>query len=91
MIEQINLSDPAVLKKYTTHWENKEEEWKAIINNPNIGVAHFKVYKNIQNINRNFSPLSDLISNLNTLNRELITENDFQVIRKAIDEKMRGN
>lgn len=90
VVERIKLDDPLILDNYLEYWERQEESWKNLVQKrtPKLGGEHFLMYDRVRKISHNFSNIASFIQDMNSLNKELISENNFQVIKELIDMKI---
>lgn len=89
MTEPIALDDPEVLGDYLSYWEKKRESWDKLAGRSNVGPEYHKKIHAVRDINHSFSDIVAFIQDMNKLNRKLITENDFGIIKASIQEAMK--
>jgi hypothetical protein len=91
VLEGTKIYDPLDRLKYVRFWKDKKETLEKEINE--IGLAETIAiigndYKNYKEINDNIALISSLIADLNTLDPEVLSHDNFEEIKKAI--KARG-
>lgn len=88
-IESLNLSSPAVLGEYFDHWEQKEQEWEALIKKrgTRIAPAQYERYQRIKAIANELGEFLDFLSDINTKTTDLLSADNFAAIKQAITQK----
>lgn len=88
-IEFIDFANPAILSKYYEYWEETEKSWKDLIDKrgDKLSIEQFKRYDKTKLIHQNIGQLMDWIIDLNTLNSQLLSENNFEIIKKSLTNK----
>jgi small GTP-binding protein len=84
-VENLNLADPDVLKGYFEYWTALEGKWKGLVNEYGADQNEHRKIESIKNALRDLLPFLNYI---NTLTIELLTANDFQVIKEAIKARV---
>lgn len=92
-VESINLNDPIILDEYYTYWEEQENTWSKLIQKriDKIGKQQFAEYDKIKQISSNFGDLTSFLMDMNALNLEVLSENNFDKMITAIDNKLNEN
>jgi internalin A len=83
-IENINLNDPAVRRKYYEHWKQLEAETKTNVNDYGEDQSKLRKIEAIKIAIRDFLLF---LEDTNALTPELLSENNFEVIKKKIRER----
>lgn len=89
-IERIRFDKPSVLDPYFDHWENEEQEWKQLIEKriDRVSKAQTVRYHNTKAISQKFGELSDWLIDINSSSIELLSENDFRLVKNAIKSRI---
>lgn len=85
-VENINLARPTVISSYINYWINLEREWESLITNTSTRISeeqHIR-YRRIKKIATELGSLLDLLSDMNLLTIEQLSQNDFLKIVSAI-------
>jgi GTPase SAR1 family protein len=88
MVEFIDFSDPFILEPYFEHWEKEEQKWEEFVKKRTnkISPDQFNRYEKVKLIHSNIGKLGDWLIDMNTLNPKMLSENNFEEIKKAIQE-----
>jgi hypothetical protein len=88
-IEFIDFANPAILSTYYDYWEETEKSWKDLIDKrgDKLSIEQFKKYDKTKLIHQNIGQLMDWIIDLNTLNPQLLSENNFEIIKNSLINK----
>lgn len=88
MVEFIDFSDPFILEPYFEHWEKEEQKWEEFVKKraDKISQDQFNRYEKVKLIHGNIGKLGDWLIDMNTLNPKLLSENNFEEIKKAIQK-----
>ncbi len=89
-IENIKLDDPDILDKYFEHWENLEKKWENLIvkRGTRITKAQQAEYDKIKNIASRLGDLLEILSDMNALTKELLSDNNFEKIKSTIKQRI---
>lgn len=89
-VERIRFDDPDVLETYFQHWEEEEKKWEKLIQKRTQQTSdrQFKRYENARLINQRFGELSDWLADINTSTIDLLTDNNFELVKKAIKNRL---
>jgi len=90
--ENLKLSDPMVLDKYFDHWNEEKEKWKSFISKRleqgNLNKSQSLRSIMIQNIHNDFGDLSDWLMDIFASTHALLSQNDYQMVREAIEKRL---
>jgi internalin A len=89
-IEFIDFSEPSVFEYYDDYWESKCKEMDDLIKKKSrrIKTPQFELFDKIRTISDNYGDLVGWISDMNCLSVDIIKKNNFEIIRKAIEERL---
>ena len=89
-VESIALSQPKVLMAYFKHWEDKEKEWEELIEayGKRIKPAQQEKYNRIKAIANELGDFLDFLSDMNTKTKAILSQNNFEAIKKAIQAQL---
>jgi len=89
-VESIRLDRPSISRKYMQYWEKVEKEWQTLIEEftQQIYNEKFRRYENVKIIKNHFGKLSEWLIDINTLTDELLSENDFSLVKEAITKRL---
>ena len=89
-IEFINLSDPEILEKYFEHWASQTKKWELLIDKrkSQVNEGQTDEWQRIKKINQNFGDLTDYIRDINASSLDLLKENDFEILKDKIKERI---
>lgn len=84
--EDINLSDAAVIDEYADYWKAEELEHEAIVKDKSQATTseQFAQYDAVQRIARELGNLLNFLSDINSLNIELLSNNDFAELKQSL-------
>jgi hypothetical protein len=90
-VEYRDLKDPEVLGAYFDHWEQLEKRWEELVTKraSRISPEQQEQYKKIKKIAVDIGSFLDLLADINSLSKELLAENDFAEIKRAIRQRMK--
>lgn len=91
-VEEINLSDPHVIDQYADYWKAEELKHEAIVKDVNQETTseQFAQYEAVKRIASEIGNLLNFLSDINSLNIELISENDFAAMKQSLDEAIKN-
>lgn len=86
--EDINLSDAAVIDEYADYWKAEELEQEAIVKDKSQVTTseQFAQYDAVQRIARELGNLLNFLSDINSLNIELLSNNDFAELKQSLSQ-----
>jgi internalin A len=89
-LEHISFDKPKVLKPYIGYWKNELKEWEELIKDDTdyISGQQFKRYEYTREITRQFGELSDWLIDINASRIDLLTADNFAVIKTAIKKRL---
>jgi GTPase SAR1 family protein len=89
-VEALKLSRPEVQEEYFDYWENEEKAWEKLITrrSTKITAKQQKQYENIKAIHAQLGNLLGILSDINSLSKELLAKDNFDIIKKAIDQRI---
>jgi len=89
-VESLKLSRPEVQEEYFEYWENEEKAWEKLITRrgKQITVKQQQQYENIKAIHTQLGYLLDILSDINALSIELLSKDNFDIIKKAIEQRI---
>jgi hypothetical protein len=85
-IEDLNLSDPDVINTYINFWETEEQKWETLLkeNVDNITTEQSSQYQVIKRIVTDLGNLLYFLSDINALNVEQLSNDNFAELKTAI-------
>lgn len=85
-VESIALGDPKVLSEYLNHWKTQKEEKEAFIMKflGQTDSESFKNYERVKNIHSNFLAMVTILKDMNLLNKDILSQDNFAEIKRAI-------
>lgn len=91
-VEALDLSRPDVLDNYFDFWEQEKNKWEQLITRrpTQITAKQQKQYENIKAINTQLGYLLNILSDINSLSKELLAKDNFDIIKKAIDHRIQA-
>ena len=84
-VENIQLDDPKVLREYFEYWNAQESDWQELVNKYQADQGKHKMIKSIRN---SLPDLLSFLADINTATYELLSEDDFGLIKNSIDSKV---
>jgi len=86
-LEFIEFFRPAVVAKYMGHWEYEQKEWESLFQKKmgQLSIEQFSRYNKTRLISQNIGLLMDWLTDMNMLNQKIVSENNFQVIKEALE------
>lgn len=89
-IENLNLNSPAVIARYLKFWENRELEWEQMIKDNSGGISEEQQadYTRVKRIIAYLGSLLDFLSDVNFLDQQQLSEDNFQQIKAAIQARI---
>lgn len=90
-VEDISfLDDLGKMRTYLEHWTSKLEEMSSLREDfkEDIDLEFQSRYSNIRKIKTSFIKLFGWLGDINASSVALLSENDFQVVKDAIDERL---
>jgi TIR domain len=87
----INFSNPAVINQYIDFWNEEELKWQNIVKDKSedISAEQFAQYEIVRRIANDIGNLLYFLSDINSLNVELLSKNDFEEIKSALRESLK--
>lgn len=85
-LQQIDFSNPTVLRDYFEYWTCLEKEWKELVNNYGADQGEHRKIEAIKNALRDLLPF---VGYINTMTIEQLTASNFQLIKKAIAKRIK--
>ncbi|MFN3851055.1 MAG: COR domain-containing protein [Spirosomataceae bacterium] len=87
-VESISLNKPTVLEFYIDYWERLEKEWEGLIlkKATRIGASQQQKFKKIQAIASELGDFLDFLNDINSKTKEDLSRNNFEEIKRAIEE-----
>ena len=92
MIEFMDFSQPEILKEHLFYWENKYNEYEGLLKDrpDQLSAEWFQRYDKIKMIHQNFSKLTEWLIDMNALNPQMLSTDNFSEFKKAIEESAAG-
>lgn len=89
IVERVDFTDPAVIDDHFLFWENEYNEWSGLVaRRPGqLSVEQLQRFDKIKMIYQNFGRLAEWIADMNTLNPQILSADNFATIKKAIGKK----
>ncbi|GAA4396299.1 hypothetical protein GCM10023187_04290 [Nibrella viscosa] len=90
-VERLDFS-PKGRTQYREHWKQQKAEWDEYVRNyaEDISAKEKAEHERIKSIAANLGDLFEILNDINALTMQLLSENDFAEIKKAIDERMQS-
>ena len=90
LVELIKFDDPEVLDTYFDYWNEENEKWQKFMvkHRQNANREQSKRAHIVQDIQQKFGTLSDWITDINATNNDLLQENDFEIVKQKIIERL---
>jgi internalin A len=88
--ENVQLKKAATVKKYLQYWSDLEKEWKEVADFPNAAKSQREKYDKIRNISLEFGNLVEFITDINASQKEILSNNDFEIVKIAIRKRLSG-
>ncbi|HEY4325983.1 MAG TPA: toll/interleukin-1 receptor domain-containing protein [Mucilaginibacter sp.] len=85
-VESMTLNDPVLLKDYFDYWKKREEQFKDLVYLHDYDQEQYRRIKNIYNY---LGQLLPFLNDINVSTKELLSENNFAVIKMAIKDRMK--
>ncbi len=89
-IGEVDISNLSARKKYILHWKNKCKTTEDDIMEIGLDLASeasLEEYKRTKKIKRNMDRIGEVLSKYNTFNPQILSENNFQIIKEAIAKR----
>jgi hypothetical protein len=89
IVERVDFTDPAVIDDHFLFWENEYNEWSGLVaKRPGqLSVEQLQRFDKIKMIYQNFGRLAEWIADMNTLNPQILSADNFAAIKKEIGKK----
>ena len=89
IVERVDFTDPAVIDDHFLFWENEYNEWSGLVarRSGQLSVEQLQRFDKIKMIYQNFGRLAEWIADMNTLNPQILSADNFAAIKKAIGKK----
>ncbi len=91
-IERVRFDDPEVLEHYFDYWERQLNKWKKLMErrlDQSTGSTYAR-YEKTKVIAQNLGNLVDWLTDINSSSLSLLSENDFQLVKEAIQKRFAG-
>jgi hypothetical protein len=84
--EEINLSDATIVNKYMDYWKTEELNLEAIVKDKDQQTTseQFAQYEAVKRIRAELGNLLYFLSDINSLNIELLSNNDFAAVKQSL-------
>ncbi len=93
VLEDARINDGKDRLEYVKYWQNEKKTLEHEITEVGLGDAIDTVgdeYTTIKDVTSNIGLITKILSNINYLNPRLLSGNDFEIIRNAIEGRMKG-
>ena len=89
-IEQLSLNRPQTLGKYLTHWNTEFKEWDTFFQEfrEQVGGPQWEEFQKAKKIKNTFAEVVGHFQDMNAQTKELLAENDFEVVKQAILDRI---
>lgn len=84
--EFIDFTKPSIIMSYLKYWKEQQDEWEELVKlmPDRLSKEQFDRYDKIKLVGSNIGKLMDWLADMNTLTKKLLSENDFEEIKKAL-------
>lgn len=88
VVEFVDFTDTFVLEEYFEYWEDLHVKWDKLVEKRKrqLSQEQFDRYEKIKLIHQNFGKLADWLVDMNTLSKELLSADDFKIIKETIKQ-----
>jgi len=92
IVERIDFTDPAKIDDHFLFWENEYNEWSDLVKRRagQLSVEQLQRFDKIKMIYQNFGRLGEWIADMNSLNPQILSADNFAAIKRAIAKKEKG-
>ncbi len=89
--EVLDLQRPNVLESYFDYWEKEEKEWENLIvkRGKIITAAQKTQHDMIKEISTQLGNLLNILADMNSLTKELLSEDNFKIIKQEIQNRIK--
>ena len=89
-IENIELTNPQILREYLRYWQEKYDEYIEFLNEfpQQIGEQQLLEFKKIRTIKDRFAELIGLLQDLNAKTLSILQNNSFEEIKTTIINRL---
>ncbi len=93
MIEFIDFTKPAIIDEYLSYWENEYRSWDNLVKERAgaLSAEQMLRYDKIKMIYQNYGRLTDWIIDMNALTPQMLSADNFAVVKKAIIKQATAN
>ena len=80
--------------EYVKHWNDKQKTMEKAIDEVGLALAIDTIgdeYTALKDVTSNIGLITKILSGINTLNPRLLSQNDFEIIRNALEERINLN
>lgn len=90
-VERIRFDDPEVLEDYFDYWERQYNKWKKLMEKrlDQSTSSTYTRYENTKAIAQKFGDLSDWLIDVNSSSLSLLSADDFQLVKDAIQQRLK--
>ncbi len=88
MFEFIDFARPKIIDEYFDFWAESQKEWEDLFKKRmgQLSSEQFSRYEKVKVIGQNIGKLMDWLTDMNTLNLDMLSKNDFAEIKKALGQ-----
>ncbi len=87
-VENISLNRPKLQQEYIKFWQEQEDDWNEVKSTSrNFTEKQNQQFLRIKRINAELGDLLMLLSDMNALTKEILSDNNFEIIKNAIKQR----
>jgi internalin A len=88
VVEFVDFTDTFILEEHFEYWEELHLKWDKLVEKRKrqLSQEQFDRYEKIKLVHQNFGKLADWLVDMNTLSKELLSADDFKIIKENIKE-----
>ncbi|MFT5157371.1 MAG: hypothetical protein ACI9NN_002103 [Bacteroidia bacterium] len=92
-VEELDLADPEVIDSYLTYWKNEEEKWTKLIkeNGENLTTEQSNQHQIVKRIVTDLGNLLFILSDMNALNINALSADNFAEMKAAIRQTLNNS
>ncbi|MEI7726915.1 MAG: toll/interleukin-1 receptor domain-containing protein, partial [Bacteroidota bacterium] len=94
ILEDAKIQSGTDRLEYVKHWNDKQKTMEKAIDEVGLALAIDTIgdeYTALKDVTSNIGLITKILSGINTLNPRLLSQNDFEIIRNALEERINLN